>query len=84
MPRVVNVGAMQINTVNNYSLVTIGDSGIGDVLSHKKLNVGFGMIYGCGNLVPASCNLILDPDVFDHNGNQLQVIPNVSNTTTIE
>jgi len=67
-PRLNNIGVFSVNNVINNSMVTIGDSGIGDILSHRKINEGFGAVYGNANLIPASMNLVFDADMFDQNG----------------
>ena len=69
-PRMNNIGVFRVNNVINNSTVTIGDSGIGDILSHRKINKGFGSVLGNANLIPASMNLIFDADMFDQNGSQ--------------
>lgn len=67
-PRFVNIGAFQVNTVTNNSILAIGDGSLGDVLCHHKLNQGFGIILGNANIIPANANLVCDPDVFDQTG----------------
>ena len=69
-PRYNSIGVFTVNNVVNNSLVSIGDSGIGDILNHRKVNEGFGSVMGNANLIPASINLICDADVFDQNGSQ--------------
>ena len=69
-PRINNIGVFCVHNVINNSMVTIGDSSIGDILSHRKINAGFGSVLGNANLIPASMNLVGDTDMFDQNGSQ--------------
>ncbi len=71
-PRINNIGVFSVNNVVDKSSVTVGDSSIGDILSHRKLNEGFGAVLGNANLIPASINLLFDADMFDQTGPQVQ------------
>lgn len=79
MPRLINIGAVQINAVDNNSEVIMGDNTIGDTFLNEKINRGFGIIFGNANILPANMNCVCDTDVFDQiNGSHALNRPNVA------
>lgn len=82
MPDVINLGALQVNTVNNNAMVTIGDASNGDTFKYQKFNMGFGVIFGSLNMITGNINLLYDPDVGDQNGSIPVLKPDFSNSIT--
>lgn len=79
MPRLINIGAVQINAVTDNAAITVGDSTSGDTFIHQKMNKGFGMVFGNANLIPANLNIVCDTDVIDQiSGSQYHFRPNVA------
>jgi hypothetical protein len=82
MSRLVNLGVFQVNSVNNNSMVTIGDASNGDTYKYQKFNMGFGVVLGSYNMMPANVNLVNDCDVADQNGSMPLLKPDFSTSIT--
>ena len=80
MPNLVNVGAINVNTINKNSTISSGHNSSGDVIINKKSNKVFGAIFGNANLFIGNYGLVFDPDAVDHFGLHTTLSPSLSNT----
>lgn|GEM_PF-1527099 len=81
-PQFITLGALQINGVSDNSNAVVGRFVSGDYLSIRKLNNGFGLLFGNANLVPSCLNLVIDPDGIDQFSPQNQVRTSFGSVTS--
>jgi len=70
---VVNIGSINITTIENTSSLNIGRNYLREFWSENKTNQGLGTILGGSNSFPSNTNLVDDPDLLDmHCGSGLK------------
>ncbi|RIV17328.1 hypothetical protein D2Q93_15510 [Alicyclobacillaceae bacterium I2511] len=64
---VTNIGfeSIQVNAMSQNSAVFVGDTKLTGMDTHEKDNVGYGWIYGNGNVEVGNVNVNYDPDGVD-------------------
>lgn len=56
MPSVINLGAINVNSLQPSSAVLVGESIINGMDANRKYNLNVGGIYGVGNMITGNLN----------------------------
>lgn len=60
MPSVINLGIMNINSQQPSAAVFVGESVVTGMDANRKYNMGFGGVYGFGNVVMGNLSNVAD------------------------